>query len=152
MLQENVAASSITINGNTVIDAVLWVKSRLANYDDAVWRDAVGEQVFERLNSNNSNINKSERPLLLITGHRRENFGQGFVDLCTAIKTLAQAHPDWEFVYPVHLNPNVQQQMWSMSRFSSEISEVFIQFSFHSRGQSYGFIPASSVSSKVLII
>lgn len=114
LLQENVAASSITITGNTVIDALLWVKSRLANYDDAVWRDAVGEQVFERLNSNNSNINKSERPLLLITGHRRENFGQGFVDLCTAIKTLAQAHPDWEFVYPVHLNPNVQQPVFDI--------------------------------------
>jgi UDP-N-acetylglucosamine 2-epimerase (non-hydrolysing) len=47
--------------------------------------------------------------MILVTGHRRENFGQGFVDLCTAIRDLARAHRDWDFVYPVHLNPNVQQ-------------------------------------------
>jgi UDP-N-acetylglucosamine 2-epimerase (non-hydrolysing) len=47
--------------------------------------------------------------MVLITGHRRENFGQGFVDFCTAISNLSQRHPDWLFVYPVHLNPNVQK-------------------------------------------
>jgi UDP-N-acetylglucosamine 2-epimerase (non-hydrolysing) len=105
--RENVASDSITVTGNTVIDALLWVKSRLAEYDDAVWRDAVTPRVFERLQD-------ADRKLILITGHRRENFGQGFVDLCTAIKLLAEAHSDWEFVYPVHLNPNVQKPVFDI--------------------------------------
>ena len=105
--RENVANSAITVTGNTVIDALLWVKSRLAEYDDDVWREAITPRVFERLED-------TERKLILITGHRRENFGQGFVDLCTAIKTLAEAHSDWEFVYPVHLNPNVQKPVFDI--------------------------------------
>jgi len=105
--RENVANNSITVTGNTVIDALLWVKSRLAEYDDAVWREAVTPRVFERLQD-------ADRKLILITGHRRENFGQGFVDLCTAIKLLAEAHSDWEFVYPVHLNPNVQKPVFDI--------------------------------------
>lgn len=107
LLQENTSDSSIAVTGNTVIDALLWVKARLAKYDDAVWRDAVGSKVFERLDG-------TARKLVLITGHRRENFGQGFVDLCSAIKDLAEAHSDWEFVYPVHLNPNVQQPVFDI--------------------------------------
>lgn len=105
--RENVASDSITVTGNTVIDALLWVKSRLAEYDDTVWREAVTPHVFERLQD-------ADRKLILITGHRRENFGQGFVDLCTAIKLLAEAHSDWEFVYPVHLNPNVQKPVFDI--------------------------------------
>ena len=105
--RENVANSAITVTGNTVIDALLWVKSRLAEYDDDVWREAITPRVFERLED-------TARKLILITGHRRENFGQGFVDLCTAIKTLAEAHSDWEFVYPVHLNPNVQKPVFDI--------------------------------------
>ncbi len=105
--RENVASDSITVTGNTVIDALLWVKSRLAEYDDTVWREAVTPHVFERLQD-------TDRKLVLITGHRRENFGQGFVDLCTAIKLLAEAHSDWEFVYPVHLNPNVQKPVFDI--------------------------------------
>ncbi|MDG1937825.1 MAG: UDP-N-acetylglucosamine 2-epimerase (non-hydrolyzing), partial [Pseudomonadales bacterium] len=107
LLRENVSDNAISVTGNTVIDALLWVKSRLAKYDDAVWRDAITPRVFERLEN-------SERKLILITGHRRENFGQGFVDLCTAIKNLAEAHSDWEFVYPVHLNPNVQKPVFDI--------------------------------------
>ena len=52
--------------------------------------------------------------MILITGHRRENFGQGFVDLCNAIRDLATAHPDWLLVYPVHLNPNVQKPVYEI--------------------------------------
>lgn len=112
LLKENAPSANITVTGNTVIDALLWVKARLNNYDDSVWRQAVGEQVYQRLDA--SDENGKQRELVLITGHRRENFGQGFIDLCTAIKTLAQAHPDWEFVYPVHLNPNVQQPVFDI--------------------------------------
>ncbi len=107
LLKENISSSAITVTGNTVIDALLWVKKRLGRYTDSVWSDAVGEKLFERLS-------QSDKKLVLITGHRRENFGQGFVDLCSAIKTLAKAHSDWEFVYPVHLNPNVQKPVYDI--------------------------------------
>ena len=107
LLAENVAANQIHVTGNTVIDALLWVIDRLGEYDDSVWSQALGEELFERLSG-------SDAPMILITGHRRENFGQGFVDLCTAIKTLAERHPDWQFVYPVHLNPNVQQPVYDI--------------------------------------
>lgn len=64
--------------------------------------DCFGKALSER-------ILDATRRMVLITGHRRENFGQGFLDLCTAIKTLALRHVDWDFIYPVHLNPNVLQ-------------------------------------------
>ncbi|MBQ77374.1 MAG: UDP-N-acetylglucosamine 2-epimerase (non-hydrolyzing) [Cellvibrionales bacterium] len=107
LLSESIDDQQITVTGNTVIDALLWVKQRLASYDDSVWQSAIGESLFARLHNNDT-------PMVLITGHRRENFGQGFVDLCSAIKYLAEAHCDWEFVYPVHLNPNVQQPVYDI--------------------------------------
>lgn len=107
LLSESIDNQQITVTGNTVIDALLWVKQRLASYDDSVWQSAIGESLFNRLLHNDT-------PMVLITGHRRENFGQGFIDLCSAIKHLAQAHSDWEFVYPVHLNPNVQQPVYEI--------------------------------------
>ena len=107
LLDEAVDQANVLVTGNTVIDALLWVISRLENYEDSVWKQAVGETLFELLSD-------KQKPLVLITGHRRENFGQGFIDLCTAIKTLAESHPDWEFVYPVHLNPNVQKPVYDI--------------------------------------
>ena len=107
LLSESIDDQQITVTGNTVIDALLWVKQRLASYDDSVWQSAIGGPLFARLHNNDT-------PMILITGHRRENFGQGFVDLCSAIKQLAEAHSDWEFVYPVHLNPNVQQPVYDI--------------------------------------
>ena len=83
------------------------MRSRLQTFDESVWQAAVGDQVYQRLLDN-------KRRLVLITGHRRENFGQGFIDLCSAIKTLAIAHPDYEFIYPVHLNPNVQKPVFDI--------------------------------------
>ena len=107
LLGEGVSGRAISVTGNTVIDALLWVKARLDNYSDQVWKKAIGENLYQRLSD-------GQRKLVLITGHRRENFGQGFIDLCTAIKTLAHSHPEWEFVYPVHLNPNVQQPVYDI--------------------------------------
>ncbi len=107
LIGESVDPATIAVTGNTVIDALLWVIGRLEQYDDSVWQRALGDRLFSRLADQN-------KPLILITGHRRENFGQGFIDLCNAIKTLAQSHPDWEFVYPVHLNPNVQKPVYEI--------------------------------------
>lgn len=102
LLKENVNEASITVTGNTVIDALLMVRDKVNLVPDSDWGDKFGTSLFNR-------IVDTERKLILITGHRRENFGQGFVDLCNAIKTLANNHSDWDLIYPVHLNPNVQK-------------------------------------------
>jgi len=102
LLKENIDNSSITVTGNTVIDALLMVRDKVNQLAGSNWKKQFGETLFNRI------INP-ERKLILITGHRRENFGQGFVDLCNAIKTLANNHSDWDLIYPVHLNPNVQK-------------------------------------------
>lgn len=102
LLEEHRARASIVVTGNTVIDALLWVRERVNAADGVRWRDLLGPALHAR-------VSEPKRKRVLITGHRRENSGQGFPDLCTAIKTFVQAHADWVFVYPVHLNPNVQE-------------------------------------------
>lgn len=97
LLAEGVAPASILTTGNTVIDALLWVKARL-DRDEAL-RAELGERLPFGL----------ARPMVLITGHRRESFGGGFERICRAVARLADAHPGTDFVYPVHLNPNVQE-------------------------------------------
>lgn len=102
LLRENIAKEKIWVTGNTVIDALLMVRSTLAGYDTEFWKARLGETLVNKVTANTGK-------LILITGHRRENFGQGFLNFCQAIHNLAQKHPDWLFVYPVHLNPNVQK-------------------------------------------
>jgi UDP-N-acetylglucosamine 2-epimerase (non-hydrolysing) len=102
LLQENVANEKIWVTGNTVIDALLMVRSTLASYEPEFWKTRLGEPLVNKVTGNTGK-------LILITGHRRENFGQGFLNFCQAIHNLAKNHPDWLFVYPVHLNPNVQK-------------------------------------------
>jgi UDP-N-acetylglucosamine 2-epimerase (non-hydrolysing) len=84
-----------------VIDALLMARDMAAAKPENHWQEVLGEDLLTAISSADK--------MVLITGHRRENFGQGFIDLCNAIKTLALAHPDWLMVYPVHLNPKVQQ-------------------------------------------
>jgi UDP-N-acetylglucosamine 2-epimerase (non-hydrolysing) len=93
LLAEGVDPATVHITGNTVIDALLWSVQR-ERASDRQWREK-----YARL---------GDRRMVLITGHRRENFGQGFQDICGAISQLADAHADVQFVYPVHLNPNVR--------------------------------------------
>ncbi len=99
LLAEGVDPARCWVTGNTVIDALLDVRDRLDSipYDPADFGSA--RQV----------VLEGDAPLVLITGHRRESFGQGFLDICRAIKTLADRHPGTQFVYPVHLNPNVRK-------------------------------------------
>ncbi len=98
LLREGVAPETIHVTGNTVIDALLAVVDKLRN--DTQAQQAMRER-FAFLNP--------ERRLILVTGHRRENFGEGFQNICHALADIAQAHGDVEVLYPVHLNPNVQQ-------------------------------------------
>lgn len=102
LLKENVSSKNIFVTGNTVIDALFWVLNKI-NTD---------EVLKEKLEIEFKNIFPSQKlsqKLVLITGHRRENFGEGFINICNAIKTLAVKHPETSFVYPMHLNPNVRK-------------------------------------------
>ncbi len=95
----------VTVTGNTVIDALYWVVDRIKG--DA----RLGATLSTELASAGYDTARldSGRRLVLITGHRRENFGEGFMDMCRAFKTLAESYPGVDFVYPMHLNPNVRR-------------------------------------------
>ena len=101
LLEESHDPAKISVTGNTVIDALLWVRDKVRQYPQQQWQQQFGQPLCSSIHA--------QRKLVLITGHRRENFGQGFTDLCGAIHALATKHPGWDFIYPVHLNPNVQQ-------------------------------------------
>lgn len=105
LLDEHVGEEKITVTGNTVIDALHIVVDRLKN-DPALAKEQ--EEALLRLGYDPGRLHDGRR-LLLITGHRRENFGEGFLHLCTAIKDLTNKYPDVDFVYPMHLNPNVRK-------------------------------------------
>lgn len=101
LLRENIPQDKIWVVGNTVIDALLWASRKLD--DDATFADSICTDLHALGFPKDDN-----RKFILITGHRRENFGPRFNDICNAIKQSAQDHPDHDFIYPVHLNPNVQ--------------------------------------------
>lgn len=105
LLEENVSADRITVTGNTVIDALYWVVDKIRQ-DDGLSARLDAELL--RSGYDVSRLNDGRR-LVLITGHRRENFGEGFIHMCTAIKDLTQRYPGVDFVYPMHLNPNVRR-------------------------------------------
>lgn len=98
LIKENIDPSSITITGNTVIDALLTVRDKILNDSELA---AKFKHKF--------NMIDDTKKLILVTGHRRENFGQGFRDICSALVNIAKKYPDVQIVYPVHLNPNVQK-------------------------------------------
>lgn len=106
LLRENVPADSITVTGNTVIDALHIVVNKLKN--NAALRAEQDEQL-KSLGYDPTRLNDGSRRLVLITGHRRENFGEGFLSICNAIRDLAVKYPEVDFVYPMHLNPNVRR-------------------------------------------
>jgi UDP-N-acetylglucosamine 2-epimerase (non-hydrolysing) len=105
LLKENVSDSKITVTGNTVIDALQMVVDRIG-------KDAGLEKKLHKSILNAGYDSKrldGGRRMVLITGHRRENFGDGFINICKAIKDLAHKYRDVDFIYPMHLNPNVRK-------------------------------------------
>lgn len=118
LLQENVDDANITVTGNTVIDALYWVVDRIKN-DRSL--DAELEEVLRRAGYDVNRL-ADGRPLVLITGHRRENFGNGFINMCTAIKQLTERYPNVDFVYPMHLNPNVRRPIHEV--FGDDLSNL----------------------------
>ena len=116
--KENVADSSITVTGNSVIEALYWVIDKIKK-DDSLESELKGllsdaGYDVERL--------QNGKKLVLITGHRRENFGDGFINMCTAVKDLTKKYPDVDFVYPMHLNPNVRKPIHEV--FGEDLSDL----------------------------
>ena len=104
LLKENVREGSILVTGNTVIDALHQVVEQIKS------NESMAEELSDLLRQAGYDVSRldSNRKLVLITGHRRENFGQGFINICNAIRDLAVRFPNVDFVYPMHLNPNVR--------------------------------------------
>ena len=118
LLEERVDDEKITVTGNTVIDALYWVVEKIKNDKDLSMEL---QDILLKAGYNTNRLNTGRR-LVLITGHRRENFGDGFIHICNAIKTLTQNYPDVDFVYPMHLNPNVRKPIHEV--FGEDLSDL----------------------------
>ena len=129
LLEEKVSEQSITVTGNTVIDALYWVVDKIKRDENlsAELKNVLATAGYDvdRLDVNNRQLtanSQQPRRLVLITGHRRENFGDGFIRMCTAIRDLTQKYPDVDFVYPMHLNPNVRKPIHEV--FGDDLSNL----------------------------
>lgn len=118
LLKENVAESAITVTGNTVIDALYMVVDKIKK-DSTLSNELAA--LLKTAGYDTSRLANGKK-LVLITGHRRENFGDGFISMCTAIKDLTQKYPDVDFVYPMHLNPNVRKPIHEV--FGEDLSNL----------------------------
>lgn len=125
LLQENVDDNKITVTGNTVIDALHWVTAKIKG--DTVLDKELTQELNEKGYDiariyNSADSTDSPRRMVLITGHRRENFGEGFLNICHAIQSLAQKYKNVDFVYPMHLNPNVRKPIHEV--FGEDLSQL----------------------------
>lgn len=109
LVREGVPEDRIWVTGNTVIDALLTVSSRQKTVRSKKNWVTYFKEKYNLTLSSNADTNHNHLKLILITGHRRENFGEGFKNICMALKEIAEKREDVTIVYPVHLNPNVQQ-------------------------------------------
>lgn len=112
LLEEKVPQDRIFVTGNTVIDALLWVKQKLES--DIELQTSLDKQ-FSFLDKN--------KKMILVTGHRRESFGDGFERICEALANIAKLQPDVQIVYPMHMNPNVREPV---NRLLSDLDNVFL--------------------------
>ncbi|MDD2287978.1 MAG: UDP-N-acetylglucosamine 2-epimerase (non-hydrolyzing) [Bacteroidales bacterium] len=130
LLKEGINESTITITGNTVIDALHLVLDKIKS--DKSLQSEIKNTLLESglpgamVDDYMSSL-PNKRKLVLITGHRRENFGDGFINMCNAIKTLTEKYPDVDFVYPMHLNPNVRKPIKEIFGDSSDTNIYFIE-------------------------
>ena len=118
LLAENVKPEQIAVTGNTVIDALYMVVDKIKSNKE------LDKELEEILLCSGYDVNRLSdgKKLVLITGHRRENFGDGFISMCKAIQTLTQKYPDVDFVYPMHLNPNVRKPIHEV--FGKDLSHL----------------------------
>ena len=106
LLAENIDETQIFVTGNTVIDALQWVRQYLG--DNPTFKQNLHRELCS-LGYDTQRLIDTGRRMVLITGHRRENFGDGFIQICSAIRDLRARYPEVDFIYPMHLNPNVRQ-------------------------------------------
>ena len=118
LLKEGVDDQKITVTGNTVIDALYWVVNKIKN--DVVLNEEL-KQILAKVGYDTERL-VDGRKLVLITGHRRENFGDGFINMCSAIRDLKNKYPEVDFVYPMHLNPNVREAIHEV--FGKDLSNL----------------------------
>lgn len=118
LLREAINEDSITVTGNTVIDALYWVVDKIKT--DAELQKNL-DTVLDNAGYDVARLSDGKK-LVLITGHRRENFGDGFINMCTAIKDLTKKYPEVDFVYPMHLNPNVRKPIHEV--FGEDLSHL----------------------------
>lgn len=118
LLREAVNENSIIVTGNSVIDALYWVVDKM-KADNTLSAELKG--VLATAGYDTERLSGGKK-LVLITGHRRENFGDGFINMCTAIKDLSHKYPDVDFVYPMHLNPNVRKPIHEV--FGEDLSDL----------------------------
>lgn len=118
LLAENVKSEQIVVTGNTVIDALYMVVDKIKSDKEL---DKELEEILLRSGYDVNRLSDGKK-LVLITGHRRENFGDGFISMCKAIQTLTQKYPDVDFVYPMHLNPNVRKPIHEV--FGEDLSHL----------------------------
>ena len=118
LLAEGVVEKQIFVTGNSVIDALYWVVDKIKH------SNKLQEELEKVIYKANYDVRRldSGRKLVLITGHRRENFGEGFISMCKAIKTLTEKYPGVDFVYPMHLNPNVRRPIHEV--FGEDLSDL----------------------------
>ena len=123
LLNEGIEEKQILVTGNTVIDALYAVVRKIK--DDP----ALETTLNNSLKSSGYDVDRlnNARRLVLITGHRRENFGEGFINMCTGIKTLTEKYPDVDFVYPMHLNPNVRKPIHEVFGEKQQKNMFFIE-------------------------
>lgn len=107
---ENVSEEDILVTGNTVIDALFFSTEKVTSLDN------------KEINHLKTLVD-SDKKLILVTGHRRENHGEGFINICKALKTIAEQNPDTQIIYPVHLNPNVQKPVYELL---SDVSNIHL--------------------------
>jgi len=108
LLNEGVKQEQIFVTGNTVIDALYLMMDKIRN------KPELEEELNNTIREKGFVLNNRERKYILVTGHRRENFGDGFKNICRAMKKIADNYPDYDLVYPVHLNPNVQKPVYDI--------------------------------------
>ncbi len=116
LLKENKKPQNIVVTGNTVIDALILSLKKIEENIE------LKEKIINQLKDKNYSI-KENKKIILVTGHRRENFGQGFINICKALKDIAIKNPSIDIIYPVHLNPNVQKPV---NELLSDISNVHL--------------------------
>lgn len=116
LLKENIDAKNIIITGNTVIDALFLILNKIQQDKN------LENEIIETLQKNGISFVEN-RKIILVTGHRRENFGEGFINICEALKNLALANLDVDIIYPMHLNPNVREPV---NKILSSISNIHL--------------------------